>query len=126
MERSGLDVLGAPQREAADAALRRVLGSTPVDAFVPVSGGATAAAIFRVEAGGRSLLLRIEGPASPLRNPHQYASLQIAADAGIAPRLHDVDAAGRVPVTDFIVQQPLTAYPGGPVGLARALGELLA
>src|SRR5437763_11199501 len=113
MERGGLDALPAPQREAADAALRRVLGSVPIDAFVRVSGGATAAAIFRVDAGGRSFLLRIEGPASPLRNPHQYVSMQMAADAGIAPRLHDADAKSRVAVTDFIVQQPLNTFPGG-------------
>ncbi len=126
MQSSGLDALPAPQREAAHAALRRVLGSVPVDTISTVSGGATAAAIFRVDAGGRPLLLRIEGPASPLRNPHQYVSMQMAAEAGIAPRLHDVDATSRVAVTDFIVQRPLNTYPGGPAALARALGELLA
>ena len=42
MQSSALDALPAPQREAADAALRRVLGSVPADAMVPVSGGATA------------------------------------------------------------------------------------
>ena len=103
MQNSGLDALPAPQREAAHAALRRVLGSVPVDTISTVSGGATAAAIFRVDAGRRPLLLRIEGPASPLRNPHQYVSMQMAADAGIAPRLHDVDETSRVAVTDFIV-----------------------
>ncbi len=32
---------------------------------MPVSGGATAARLFRIDAGGRHYLLRIEGPASP-------------------------------------------------------------
>ena len=126
MQCSALDALPEPQRDAAQAALRRVLGSVPVEAFVPVSGGATAATICRIDAGGRSLLLRIEGPASPLRNPHQYVSMRMAAEAGIAPRLHDADAEGRVAVIDFIVQRPLNTYPGGPAALARALGELLA
>jgi aminoglycoside phosphotransferase (APT) family kinase protein len=121
-----LDSLAEPQREAASAALRSVLGSTPIDDMAPVSGGATAAAIFRVDAGGRSYLLRIEGPASPLRNPHQYLSMRIAADADIAPRLHHADEVSRVAVTDFIIRRPLEAYPGGPAALARALGDLLA
>ena len=83
--------LAEGQHDAAKAALSRVIGATPIDAVCPLSGGATAAAIFRVDAGGRCYLLRIEGPASPLRNPHQYVSLRIAAEAGIAPRLHHFD-----------------------------------
>jgi hypothetical protein len=71
-------------------------------------------------------LLRIEGPASALRNPHQYASMQIAAEAGIAPQVRYLDEAGRVVIMDFVDKRPLQAYPGGEAGLARALGSLLA
>jgi hypothetical protein len=119
------EALSAEQREAADAALGRVLGSVPLDAVTRLAGGATAAAILRIDAGGRRYLLRIEGPASPLRNPHQYASLRIAAEAGIAPRLHYADEAARVAVIDFVEPRPLAAFPGGPPALAQALGELL-
>jgi hypothetical protein len=117
--------LSAEQRDAADAALRRVLGPVPLDAVTRLAGGATAAAILRIDAGGRRYLLRIEGPASPLRNPHQYVSLGIAAEAGIAPRLHYFDEATRVAVIDFIEPRPLAGCPGGPPALAQALGELL-
>lgn len=113
------------QRDAAQAALRHVLGSTPIEAIAPVSGGTTAAAVFRIDAAGKSWVLRVEGQPSPLRNPHQYASMRIAADAGIAPPLHHVDEAGRVAVMDFIVQRPLGSFPGGPTALVRAIGELL-
>jgi hypothetical protein len=40
-------------------------------------------------------MLRVEGPASPLRNPHQYVSMRIAADEGIAPMIYYVDEAWR-------------------------------
>lgn len=119
------DALPPMQREAVHSALRSVLGPVLSDAVRPVTGGATAASVLCVEAGGRRYLLRIEGPASPLRNPHQYVSMRIASDAGIAPRLHYVDETGRVAITDFIEQQPLQAFPGGPAALAHALGELL-
>jgi aminoglycoside phosphotransferase (APT) family kinase protein len=125
MANDHLDALPDAQREAAHAALASVLGSAPIDTVMRVSGGATAASIFRIEAGNRRLLLRMEGPASPLRNPHQYISLRMAANAGIAPKLHYVDETARVAVMDFIDQQPLRTYPGGPHALARALGELL-
>jgi aminoglycoside phosphotransferase (APT) family kinase protein len=120
------DSLPVAQRETARAALTVVFGSAPLGATTPVSGGASGAAAFRIESAGRRFLLRIEGAPSPLRNPHQYLSMRIAADAGIAPRIHYVDEAARFAVMDFIDEQPLESFPGGPRALAQPLGELLA
>lgn len=115
------------QREAANAALSAVMGDLPVEALTPVSGGASGAAIFRVAAGANAYFLRIEGPDSPLlrRNPHRHACTRLAAEARIAPRLHFLDAATGVSVSDFIERRPLAEFPGGPVALAEALGTLL-
>jgi aminoglycoside phosphotransferase (APT) family kinase protein len=126
MAKNHLETLPAIQRDAALTALADVLGPVPIDAVNPVVGGATAALLFRIDAGGRRYLLRMEGPASPLRNPHQYISLRMAAEAGIAPPLHYADETSRIAVMDFIPQQPLRSYPGGPPALAKALGALLA
>jgi hypothetical protein len=52
--------------------------------------------------------------------------MQIAAEAGIAPAIRYLDETARIAVIDFIEQQPLKFYPGGPRRLAQALGELLA
>lgn len=106
-------------------AIVAAFGSAPIGAVTALQGGATGAAPLCVEVGGRRYLVRAEGEASPLRNPHQYVSLRIAAEAGIAPRVHHVDEQARVAVTDFIEQQPLHTLPGGPLGLAQALGDLL-
>jgi tRNA A-37 threonylcarbamoyl transferase component Bud32 len=70
-------------------------------------------------------VLRIEGPASPLRNPHQYVSLRIAAEAGIAPPVHYLDVDHRVVVMDFIEDRPLETHPAGQQGLAQAIGAML-
>ncbi|THD67237.1 MAG: hypothetical protein E7813_12085 [Bradyrhizobium sp.] len=113
-------------RETARSALCAAFGSVPISAIAPIAGGATSASVFRVETGGRRYLLRMEGQPSPLRNPHQYLSMRIAAEARIAPRIHYVDETSRVAVIDFIEQRPLEAYPGGPHALAQALGVLLA
>ncbi len=51
--------------------------------------------------------------------------MRIAAEAGIAPKIHYIDEATGVAMIDFIEQQPLKTYPGGPHALARALGDLL-
>jgi hypothetical protein len=125
MGKDYLDTLPAALRDTAHTALARVLGSIPVNAIIPLSGGATAATVLRIEAGGRNYLLRMEGPASPLRNPHQYVSMRVAAEAGIAPGLHYVDETARVAVMDFIERQPFDTWPGGPHGLAQAVGTLM-
>jgi aminoglycoside phosphotransferase (APT) family kinase protein len=119
------DTLSAEQRENARSALAAAFGSAAIDAITPITGGASTASTFRLDAGGRRYLLRVEGKPSPLRNPHQYASMRIAAEAGIAPDIHYIDEAARVAVIGFIDQQPLKTYPGGPRALAQALGELL-
>ncbi len=121
-----LATFSAAQRETARAALTAAFGSAPIGAVAPVAGGASGASAFRVEAAGRHYLLRIEGRPNPLRNPHQYRAMRIAAKAGIAPRILHIDEASRVAVIDFIGEQPLENYPGGPRALAQALGELLA
>ena len=113
-------------REAVCAAIAAAFGTVTIDAVRPVGGGASGAFPFRVDLRGRRYLVRVEGEASPLRNPHQYQSMRIAAEAGIAPRLYHVDEASRVAVMDFIEEQPLSAFPGASQALAQAIGELLA
>jgi len=119
------DGFPAAHRETARSALVAAFGAAPIGAITPIAGGASSASAFRVEVGGRRYLLRVEGAPSPLRNPHQYISMRIATEAGIAPGIRYIDEAARVAVIDFIEQRPLRAYPGGPRALAQALGELL-
>jgi aminoglycoside phosphotransferase (APT) family kinase protein len=113
------------QSEIARHALKSAFGAQPVQSIEPVAGGITTALVSKVRVGDRNYLLRIEGDPSPLRNPYQYESMRIAAEAGIAPRIHHLDEAARVVVTDFIEPRPLRDFPGGHAGLARALGDLL-
>jgi aminoglycoside phosphotransferase (APT) family kinase protein len=113
------------QSEVARQALRSAFGARPVQSIEPVGGGITSALVLKVRVGDHDYLLRVEGEPSPLRNPHQYASMLIAAEAGIAPRIHHLDEAARVVVMDFIESRPLRDYPGGHFDLAQALGEML-
>jgi hypothetical protein len=52
------DAVPESKRQVAHAALVSVLGSDGIASVTPVRGGATAAWIFRIEAGGRRYLLR--------------------------------------------------------------------
>lgn len=113
------------RRTTARLALAAAFGAAPISAITPVMGGASGASTFRVEIGERCYLLRMEGTASPLRNPHQYRSMQIAAQARIAPRVHYVDESAGVAIMDFVEEQPLESFPGGSLALAHALGEMV-
>jgi thiamine kinase-like enzyme len=125
MAQNPLDLLPTHHRDAARAALATAFGAASIGTIAPVAGGASGALIYRTEVRGRPYLLRIEGPASPLRNPHQYLSMRIAAEAGIAPAIHAIDETARIVVMDFVDEQPLESYPGGAHALAQALGKVL-
>jgi aminoglycoside phosphotransferase (APT) family kinase protein len=125
MSNDPLAALPDAQRHAAQSAIAAVLGASAIADVRPVTGGVSGAFVFLIEARSRRFVLRIEGPASPLRNPHQYFSMRIAAEAGIAPRLHYLDANDRVAMMDFIEDRPLETYPGGRRQLARAIGAML-
>lgn len=118
--------LAVEHSDSARSALATAFGRARIGAIVPLTGGATTASVYRIEVGERRYLLRIEGQPSPLRNPHQYVSMRIAVEAGIAPKILYLDEAAGIVVTDFIEQVALDTYPGGSPALARALGELLA
>lgn len=122
-----IDTVPEPCRATARTALLAAFGSSATIDLVPVSGGASGALTYRVDAAGRPYLLRIETRRdAPARNPHQYACMEIAAEAGIAPPLRHVDANAGVVIMDFLPQRPLAAYPGGPGALAGELGRLVA
>lgn len=125
MVAGALTAIPEVHRETVQAALAACFGATVVTNVAPIGVGASAGAILRIEAGGRPYLLRVEGPRSPLRYPHQYVALGMAAEQGLAPKIHYVDETAGIAVTDFIETRPLQSYPGGASALVMAMGELL-
>lgn len=113
------------RREAAQRILCDVFGRATT-IVTAISGGASPATLFQVDVSDRRYLLRIEGPHSPLRVPTQYEAMRMAAEAGLAPRVHYVEATAGVAVMDFIEQHPLDDYPGGLVALVEAMGAMIA
>ena len=113
------------QYDAVRSAIAAVLGSTAIAGIRPVAGGVSGAPVFLIEAGMHRFVLRMEGPADPQRNPHQYASMRIAADAGIAPRIHYLSERDQIVMMDFVEDRPLEEFPGGSQALAEAVGAML-
>jgi aminoglycoside phosphotransferase (APT) family kinase protein len=117
----------AIRRDAARVAFKTVFGATPLSSLQPITTGASAL-IYRIEAGGRPHLLRLESPIrDPVRDPERsYLCMRMAAEAGIAPPLLYADADAGVTIMAFVADRPLADYPAGPGALADALGVLTA
>jgi aminoglycoside phosphotransferase (APT) family kinase protein len=125
MAESLLDPVPEAQRATARLALDGALGTTGVTGLRAVPGGGSGALTYRVDARGRSYLLRIESGLNARTNPGHYACMQAAAEAGIAPALRFVDAGRGVALMDFVTQRPLSEYPGGAAALVRELASLV-
>jgi aminoglycoside phosphotransferase (APT) family kinase protein len=124
MSQDPFDAIPADRRDTARAAVASALGSTPVIALRPVTGGASALT-YRIETDARRYLLRLETWGSARRNADHYACMRIASDAAIAPQLHHADAQRGVSIMDFLTERPQNEFPGGPAALCREVSGLL-
>jgi hypothetical protein len=121
-----IETIPETHRDVASSALAEAFGSGKEALVQPVLGGASGALTYRIEVNKKSYLMRLETRRGPLRNPHQYTCMKIAADAEVAPALRYADDTAGVAILDFIEQRPLQDYPGGALGLATAMGRLAA
>lgn len=122
-----LDLIPDHRRAEAGQALADAFGASRVESLRPVAGGASGALTYRVEAGGRAYLMRLEPPRDVMRDPDRgYTCMRIAAKAGVAPPVRHLDPRSQIAIMDFIEARPISAFPGGPTGIARAQGELIA
>jgi aminoglycoside phosphotransferase (APT) family kinase protein len=114
------------RRDAVRAALQTALGTRMVRNFQPIKGGVSGALICRFDVDERNYVLRIEPERVALHDRQRgFACMAAAAVAGAAPSVHYCDPATGVTIMDFVSSRPLSEHPGGPKGLAQALGALI-
>jgi hypothetical protein len=122
-----LSAIAEDHRAAVLAAIGSVVDPASVTAISPVTGGASKASTLRIGTDSGAYLLRLEVDQRGFRNPKRsYPCLRAAAAAGIAPGVHHADEEAGVVLMDFVVERPLTTFPGGEPALLRALGEMAA
>jgi hypothetical protein len=110
---------------AAQDAISSAFGTALVTSMEPLRGGGSGALAFRLAVGDQFYLLRMETWRGPMRNPHQYRCMQTAAGAGLAPPIRYANDDTGTVIIDFVAVRPLDTFPGGPLALASALGELV-
>ncbi|HEY4032302.1 MAG TPA: aminoglycoside phosphotransferase family protein [Caulobacteraceae bacterium] len=121
------DLIPLDRREAVARAFEAVFGRASPDELTPLRGGLSTALVCRAVVGGRPCLLRVEAARDAFRDPaRQYACMEIAAAAAVAPPLLFADPAEGVAIMGFIAERPRDTYPGGGAAMAVELGGLLA
>ncbi len=76
-----------------------------------IAAGLSGAGVYRVEANGRSFVLKVaEGPEPEEVWQQRVALQQLASDGGVAPRVIHVDRERRAVVTEFVVDRGLPAF----------------
>src|SRR5215813_15120908 len=94
--------IGAVQR-----ALQGTFGVSEFDEIQPLTAGLSTALVFRIVVKGRPYLLRVIMQTDAISNPtSQFAAMQLAAEAGIAPRIWYTSIDDRILISDFVEARP--------------------
>jgi aminoglycoside phosphotransferase (APT) family kinase protein len=97
----------------------------PTTTVTKISAGLSGAGVYRVEAAGQAFVLKISGEGEPLDAWRRKLHIQqLAANAGLAPRVVHVDEARRAVVCPFVVDRSFPAFYGDPRTREAALAQL--
>src|SRR5215207_1987048 len=90
-----------------------------------IAAGLSGAGVYRVEANGQAFVLKISSEDEPLASWRSKLHIQqLAANAGLAPRVIHMDEALRAVMSAFVVDRSFPALYGNPHTREAALGQL--
>jgi aminoglycoside phosphotransferase (APT) family kinase protein len=97
----------------------------PTTTIAKIGAGLSGAGVYRVDAGGRSYVLKIAGPRDAVDGWRaRTAILRAAAEAAVAPAVVHVDEERRAVVTELVVDRSFVARFAHPSTRDAAIGEL--
>lgn len=97
----------------------------PTTTITRIAAGLSGAGVYRIEAAGQAFVLKISGEDEPLADRRRKFHIQqLAANAGLAPRIIHVDEARRAVVSAFVVDRSFPAFYGDPRTREAALAQL--
>jgi Ser/Thr protein kinase RdoA (MazF antagonist) len=87
----------------------------PSTTITRIAAGLSGAGVYHVDAAGEAFVLKISGDKEPLEGWRSRLQIQqLAAGAGLAPRLIHADEARRAVVSAFVVDRSFPALYGNP------------
>ena len=94
------------KQPAVSRALHAAFGVNEYEDIRPLTGGLSTALAFKIVVSSNPYLLKILRTELISDPAHEFACMQIAADAGIAPRIWYANKEDRILVTDFVEAKP--------------------
>ena len=83
----------------------------PTTTITRVAAGLSGAGVYRVEAPGRTFVLKVSSEDAPLAEWSRTVHIQqLAGNAGLTPRVIHVDETRRAVVSDFVVDRSFPAF----------------
>ncbi|MBV9774389.1 MAG: phosphotransferase, partial [Gemmatimonadetes bacterium] len=97
----------------------------PATTITPLSHSYSGAGVYRVEAAGEAFVLKVSDAGEPIAGWRRRLRVQqLAADAGLAPRVVHVDEERRAVVSAFVAGLPFPTLYGDPRTRDAALARL--
>ncbi len=94
---------------AVQKALQYAFGTNAYTHIQQLTKGLSSALIYKITVHDKPYLLRVITRDDAMADPaFYYGCMQVAADNLIAPRIHYMDVADRISITDFITPQPFS------------------
>src|SRR5512140_328958 len=87
-------------------ALQEAFGVNEIEELQPLSGGLSSALAFKIVVRKNPYLLKIMRTEVISDPKNEFACIQSAADAGIAPRIWFASVEDRIMITDFVEAKP--------------------
>lgn len=96
------------KHEAVRKAFEGAFGTVEIEDIEPLTGGRSAALVYKVTVNRRAYVMRLVLQTDALTDPvRQFICLNAAAKAGIAPAVHYTSADDAVSIVDFIEHSPV-------------------
>ena len=97
----------------------------PSTTITRIAAGLSGAGVYRVEAAGQAFVLKLSAEDEPLTGWRRKLHIQqLAANAGLAPRIIHMDEARRAVVSAFVSDRSFPAFYGDPRTREAALAQL--
>jgi Ser/Thr protein kinase RdoA (MazF antagonist) len=97
----------------------------PATTITKIAAGLSGAGVYRVDADGQAFVLKVSAEGEPLENWRGKLHIQqLAANAGLAPRVIHADEARRAIVSAFVVDRSFPAFYGDPRTREAAIAQL--
>jgi aminoglycoside phosphotransferase (APT) family kinase protein len=94
------------KQPAVTRALRASFGTDNIDDIRPLTGGLSTALVFRIVVRKTPYLLRLIMPGALGDPVREFACMQAAAEAGVAPRIWYANTTDNILITDFVEARP--------------------